>query len=111
VPLGRYAETALRRLGLWGAVQARLVRADNVRSALAFVERSEAAAGVVYATDARVAKRLRVAARFPSHSHPPITYPAALLRGATAAAREIFARLFNEEARTVLRQAGFGVVE
>ena len=111
VPVGRYAEAALRRLGLWDAVSARLVRADNVRSALAFVERGEAVAGIVYATDARVGKRLRVAARFPQASHPPITYPVSLIRGATPAAREIWTRLFTEDARAVLREAGFGVVE
>jgi len=110
VPVGRYAEIALRRLGLWEAVNARLVRADNVRSALAFVERGEAAAGIVYATDARVAKRLHLAARFPESSHPQIAYPAALVRGGSPAAREVWVRLFTEDTRAVLREAGFGVV-
>jgi molybdate transport system substrate-binding protein len=110
VPVGRYAQTALQRLGLWDAVNARLVRADNVRSALAFVERGEALAGIVYATDARVAKRLRIAARFPQASHALIAYPAALLRDASPAARDIWMRLFTEDARAVLREAGFGIV-
>jgi molybdate transport system substrate-binding protein len=110
VPVGRYAEAALRRLGLWDAVNTRLVRADNVRSALAFVERGEALAGIVYATDAHVAKRLRIAARFPSDSHPPITYPVALLRGATPPAHAVHAWLFSDETRAVLREAGFGAV-
>ncbi len=108
VPVGRYAQAALQRLGLWDEVNARLVRADNVRSALAFVERGEAAAGIVYATDARVAKGLRVAARFPSDSHPPITYPAALLRNPSASARDVWQRLFSADARDALREAGFG---
>jgi molybdate transport system substrate-binding protein len=108
VPVGLYAEAALRRLGLWSAVDPRLVRADNVRSALAFVERGEAAAGIVYATDARVARGLHIAARFPAASHAPIRYPAALVAGAAPAAREVLARLFAPEAQTALREAGFG---
>ena len=108
VPVGLYAEAALRRLGLWSAVDPRLVRADNVRSALAFVERGEAAAGIVYATDARVARGLRIAARFPAASHAPIRYPAALVAGAAPAARAVLARLFTPEAQTALREAGFG---
>ena len=108
VPVGIYAEAALRRLGLWAAVDARLVRADNVRSALAFVERGEAAAGIVYATDARVARGLHIAARFPAGSHAPIRYPAALVAGAAPAAREVLARLFTPQAQAVLREAGFG---
>jgi molybdate transport system substrate-binding protein len=109
VPVGRYAQAALQRLGLWEAVQRRLVRTDNVRSALAFVERSEAVAGIVYATDARVARRLRVVARFPQDSHPAITYPAALLRGASPAAHEVWKRLFGTQTRDLLREAGFGI--
>jgi molybdate transport system substrate-binding protein len=108
VPVGIYAESALRRLGLWPAVNPRLVRADNVRSALAFVERGEAAAGIVYATDARVARGLHIAARFPAASHAPIRYPAALVAGAGPAAREVLMRLFTPEAQTALRAAGFG---
>jgi molybdate transport system substrate-binding protein len=108
VPVGRYAKQALVALGLWAAVEPRLVRADNVRSALAFVERGEANAGIVYATDARVGRGLFVAARFPASSHAPIRYPAALVKGAGRAAREVLERLFSREAQTVLREAGFG---
>jgi molybdate transport system substrate-binding protein len=108
VPVGMYAEAALRRLGLWDAVEPRLVRCDNVRSALAFVERGEAAAGIVYATDARVARGLHIAARFPASSHAPIRYPAALVAGAAPAARGVLARLFTPESQAALRAAGFG---
>jgi molybdate transport system substrate-binding protein len=108
VPVGRYAEAALRELGLWNDVQARLVRADNVRSALAFVERGEATAGMVYATDAKVARGLMIAARFPTSSHPPIRYPAAMVRGATGAARLLIERLFEPATQQALREAGFG---
>ena len=45
-------EQALKKLGLWDAVSPRLARADDVRSALLLVERGEAPAGIVYATDA-----------------------------------------------------------
>ena len=108
VPVGLYARAALTRLGLWAEVDPRLVRADNVRSALAFVERGEAASGIVYATDARVSRSLHVAARFPAASHPPIRYPAALVKDAAPAAREVLARLFAPEAQAALREAGFG---
>jgi len=39
VPVGRYAQQALTKLGVWKDVQTRLVPADSVRSALAFVDR------------------------------------------------------------------------
>src|SRR5690606_8969568 len=52
VPAGRYAKAALTSLGLWDAVQQRIIAADNVRSALRFVARREAPLGIVYRTDA-----------------------------------------------------------
>jgi molybdate transport system substrate-binding protein len=82
VPVGRYAHEALANLGVWDQVAARLVRADSVRSALAFVDRGEAALGIVYATDALVDKNVRVVDMFPADSHMPIIYPAALTTGA-----------------------------
>jgi molybdate transport system substrate-binding protein len=107
VPVGRYAEAALRSLGLWNEIEARLVRAENVRSALAFVERGEAAAGIVYASDATASSRVRVAARFPRHSHPPIHYPAALVSGAGAAAARVLESLGSPATRRLWQLAGF----
>ncbi|MGO9994455.1 MAG: molybdate ABC transporter substrate-binding protein [Steroidobacteraceae bacterium] len=60
VPVGHYAREALTKLGVWNDVEKRLVRADSVRSALAFVDRGEAALGIVYATDAEIDKKVRV---------------------------------------------------
>src|SRR5271167_2171823 len=88
VPVGRYAKEALIALGVWDSVSARLVRADSVRAALAFVDRGEASLGIVYATDALVDKSVRLVDEFPAGSHAPIIYPAAL----TAAARRAILR-------------------
>jgi molybdate transport system substrate-binding protein len=88
VPVGRYAREALTNLGLWNQVADRVVRADSVRSALAFVDRGEAPLGIVYETDALIDKRVRVVDMFPADSHKPIVYPIALTRTAkTGAAR------------------------
>jgi molybdate transport system substrate-binding protein len=83
VPVGRYAREALTQLGVWGDIEARLVRTDSVRSALAFVDRGEASLGIVYATDAKIDNKVRVVDVFPDNTHKPIVYPVAL----TAVAR------------------------
>ena len=59
-------------------VSRRIVRAENVRAALAFVARGEAPLGIVYRTDALAEKRVRIVDEFPEDSHPPIIYPIAL---------------------------------
>jgi len=55
------------------------------RAALEMVGRGEASLGIVYETDAKVEKNVKIVGHFPEDSHPPITYPVAL----TANARPI----------------------
>ncbi len=108
VPVGRYARAALTSLGAWDAAMPKLARAENVRAALAFVERGDAAAGIVYATDARASGKVVIAGVFPAASHPPITYPAALVTaGADAEARAFFGFLTGPKARAILIAQGF----
>jgi molybdate transport system substrate-binding protein len=78
VPAGIYAKQALTSLGQWQKVAPRLARADNVRAALALVERGEAPIGIVYQTDARISDKVKIMGTFPEKSHPAITYPVAL---------------------------------
>lgn len=79
VPAGRYGKAALEAIGAWKSVSGRIAAAQNVRAALALVERGAVPLGIVYATDAEAAPDVRVVASFPASSHPPIRYPAALL--------------------------------
>jgi molybdate transport system substrate-binding protein len=108
VPAGRYGREALESLGLWPAVAARITRSENVRAALALVERGEAPLGIVYATDVQAAPALRAVAVFPKGSHAAIRYPAALLaagRHADAAAFLTF--LGSPDGQRIFRGHGF----
>jgi molybdate transport system substrate-binding protein len=107
VPVGRYARSALTTLGVWDEVADRLVRADNVRSAMLFVARGEVPLGIVYATDAAVDSKVRVIDMFPTNTHAPITYPAAALNGAKPEAATFIAYLAGEQARVAWRKFGF----
>jgi molybdate transport system substrate-binding protein len=109
VPAGRYGKEALVSLGVWDSVAPRLARTENVRAALALVERGEAPAGIVYATDARASKKVRVVGVFPAASHKPISYPIALLGTATHQEAEPFRRfLLSRAGRTIFARYGFG---
>jgi molybdate transport system substrate-binding protein len=110
VPVGLYAEQALRKLGLWEAVAPRLARTEDVRGALLLVERGEAPAGVVYSTDAAVSKGVAIAGSFPADSHEPITYPFAVTKaGDTQQARALLEFLAGPRARAVFARRGFKV--
>jgi molybdate transport system substrate-binding protein len=107
VPVGRYAQAALTSLGVWNAVSSRLIRADSVRSALAFVDRGEAPLGIVYETDARIDKNVRVIDMFPAASHPPIVYPAALTASAQPAAEKFLSFIRSPSGDAVFEAYGF----
>ena len=112
VPAGIYGRQALKALGIWNSVAPRVVQADNVRAALAFVARGEAPFGIVYATDAGASAKVSVVASFPPSSHRPIVYPAALTAGTgNGKADAFYAHLFSDEARRLFERQGFTVVE
>ena len=107
VPAGRYGKAALENLGLWAALEDRLARAENVRAALALVERGEAPLGIVYATDAQASDRVRVVAGFPAASHPPIDYPVALLPGAGSEAGGFHRFILSARGQAIFAALGF----
>jgi len=110
VPAGRYARAALESLGLWERVKGRIVPAENVRAALALVERGEVPLGIVYATDAQASQGVTVAYRFPPESHPPIRYPVAVLAASRHHDTSVFqAFLASEEAQRIFERHGFGM--
>ncbi len=112
VPAGIYGKQALTRLGLWDGVKDRIAPAADVRGALFLVERGEAPAGIVYATDAAAVQGVAVAGVFPAGSHPPITYPFAIVAGHdSAGARELLAFASGAEARAIFARRGFALLE
>jgi molybdate transport system substrate-binding protein len=108
VPAGKYGREALTRLSVWDAVAPRVAGADNVRSALALVERGEAPYGIVYATDALASKGVKAVGIFPESSHAPITYPVALLATSASPDAEAFRRfLLSGAGKAIFRRYGF----
>ncbi len=108
VPVGKYARAALTRLGVWEAVQDRIIPADNARTALNFVTLGEAPLGIVYATDARGNDKVRVIDTFPAATHDPISYPAAATSNASADAIGFVRFLSSDTAQLIFERAGFG---
>lgn len=108
VPAGIYGKAALQALGVWAELEPLTARAADVRGALALVERGEAAAGIVYATDAAITGKVRIVGVFPESSHPPVTYPAAIVRGGESdTARALLAFLQSDAAAAIFRRFGF----
>ncbi len=106
VPAGIYGKETLEALKVWPEVEKHTAPTNNVRIALALVERSESKLGIVYKTDALQSDKVAIAAEFDDKLHTPIRYPMATLndQDATKAFGEF---LKTAQARQVLAKYGF----
>jgi molybdate transport system substrate-binding protein len=87
----------------------KIVSGDDVRVTLAFVERGEAEAGIVYDTDARITDKVEVVHTFDASTHEPIRYPLVLLKAGQEkeAARKLFGFMQSTRAAEVFKKHGF----
>jgi molybdate transport system substrate-binding protein len=108
VPAGKYGKQALVNLGVWESVSSKVVAADSVRSAMAFVQSGEAPFGIVYATDAASSKQVRVAGIFPLSSHKRITYPVAMIKDQDSPEARAFLKFVEgPDGRAIFTKYGF----
>ena len=110
VPVGKYTKQSLTKLNWLNTLNGRIVGADNVRSALAFVERGECQVGIVYKTDALQSKKVKISGVFPAHTHSPIVYPIALTQQGSKNADAVKLMRFmshHAKARKIYQHYGF----
>lgn len=108
-PAGIYAKEALTKLALWEKLKAKTASVVDVRATLIFVEKKEAEAGFVYATDAAITSKVKVVYRFPVELTKPIRYPLVLTKtGASRpAAGKLYDYLQTPDAFEVFQELGF----
>jgi molybdate transport system substrate-binding protein len=107
VPVGKYAKTALEKLGAWQAAEPKFAMAENVRAALMLVARGEAVLGIVYSTDAKIEPGVKIVGTFPADSHPAIIYPVAATTTAKAEAADYLVFLRSSAAKSIFEKYGF----
>lgn len=113
VPAGGYAKEVLTTLGLFEALQPKLVFAKDVRQVLSYVETGNVDAGLVYATDAQISGGVEVLATAPPDSHAPIVYPVAIAQDSTqvAVAEDFLTFLSTDTATEIFQDYGFSRVD
>ncbi|MBO6635723.1 molybdate ABC transporter substrate-binding protein [Parvibaculum sp.] len=108
VPAGIYAKEALIHLGLWDGVAPHVIAGDDVRTALAWVARGEARAGIVYRTDAQISSDVIIVDALSEGSHEPVRYPIALIEAQeNDTAREFLAFMSGSKASKIFARFGF----
>ncbi|MDX6021145.1 molybdate ABC transporter substrate-binding protein [Scandinavium sp. V105_16] len=108
VPAGIYAKEALQKLGAWDTLSPKLAPAEDVRGALALVERNEAPLGIVYGSDAVASNGVKVVGTFPEDSHKKVEYPMAITDGHNnAMVKAFYDYLKGPQASAIFKQYGF----
>lgn len=112
-PYGRAAEQALRSLGVWEAVQPRLLLGENVAQAAQFASSGNADGGII-AYSLALAPALRDRGTFallPETLHAPLRQRMVLLQRASPAATRFYDYLRSPSSRAILSQYGFVLPE
>ena len=92
VPVGQYAQEVFINLGNWEAVSAIASFGTNVTEVLNWVAEGSADAGVVYATDAAISKKVEIIAEAPAGSlKTKVIYPVGMV---SASSHSVEAQLF-----------------
>jgi molybdate transport system substrate-binding protein len=113
-PYGQAAKKVLQRLGVWDTYRQQIVMGENVAQTFQFVSTGNAVMGFVALSqvlDYQVAARQYW--QVPQSQHDPIRQSALLLKRGrdNAAARAFFRFLQSGEARKIIVQSGYGIVE
>jgi molybdate transport system substrate-binding protein len=109
VPAGRYAREALEQAGLWDTLSPKFILAESVRQVLDYVRRGEVDAGLVYSTDAAIAKgKVKVAQTVTEPE--PILYPLAVTASTAqkALGQSFVDFVLSPPAQEIFHRFGFG---
>lgn len=107
-PAGKLGRAGLESLGLWPSVADKVAIAESPPAAVTLVVRGEAPVALVFSTDAKGVAGIKVSGIFPDNSHPPIVFPAALLRDSRDPdAARFLAFLASAKAAAVFERYGY----
>lgn len=110
VPVGQYAREALERLALWDKLSGRVVHGANVAAVLAYVQRGEVAAAIVYRTEIEGVKGIEVldVAKGPWAPRPEIWAGVVAESQDRANAQKFVNFMASAAGRRVFESFGFG---
>lgn len=108
-PYGKRAEEALRHVGVWDALQGKLVLGENVAQAAQLATSGSSQGGII-AYSLAISPKLKDVGSYaliPAEWHEPLQQRMVLLKGAGQVAEQFYDYMQAPEARAVLRRFGF----
>jgi molybdate transport system substrate-binding protein len=112
VPAGKYAQEVLTYLKMFDATKSKFVFAKDVRQVLSYVETGNVDAGIVYLTDAKLSKLVKIVATAPAKSHSPVVYPMAVMQSSKniTQAKSFTDYLLSQKANSIYKKYGFTTI-
>lgn len=112
-PAGQYARECINSFGMWDQIEHSVVRAPNVRAALAFVETGSADLAFIYRTDLQLSGTVEKVLQCPEGSHSSIEYLVSLVSSGESVQHGMdFIKFLNSEyAVGIMGNYGFTVIE
>ncbi|MBW9153318.1 molybdate ABC transporter substrate-binding protein [Clostridium estertheticum] len=110
VPVGQYSEEILTSLKILDKVKAKAVYAKDVKEVLSWVESGDADAGIVYGSDAKTSKKVKVIAVAGKELYKkPVVYPVAVIKASKNIddTKEFLKYLSSDKAKAVFVKYGF----
>ena len=98
VPVGQYSEEILSNLSILDIAKEKAVYGSDVRNVLDWVETAEVDCGIVYSTDAKIAKNINIIAEAPEGTHKKVIYPISIIK-------------YSDKSKEIFQNYGFTVVK
>lgn len=113
VPVGQYSEEILSNLSILDIAKEKAVYGSDVRNVLDWVETAEVDCGIVYATDAKIAKNINIIAEAPEGTHKKVIYPIAIIKSSQnkEEAKKFIEYISTDKSKEIFKNYGFTVVE
>lgn len=108
-PYGKRAEEALKKSGLWGDIQNKLIFGENVAQTAQFATSGSAQGGIIAYSLALAPEvsKLGKYALIPAEWHNPLKQRMALIKGAGETAKAFYAFVQTPPARAIFKKFGF----
>ncbi|MCB2293335.1 molybdate ABC transporter substrate-binding protein [Clostridium algoriphilum] len=110
VPVGQYSEEILTSLKILEKVKTKAVYGKDVKEVLSWVESGDADAGIVYGTDAKTSKKVKVLVTAGKELYKkPVVYPVAVIKASKNVddTKAFLKYLSSDKAKAVFASYGF----
>lgn len=113
VPVGQYSEEILSNLSILDIAKEKAVYGSDVRNVLDWVETAEVDCGIVYATDAKIAKNINIIAEAPEGTNKKVIYPISIIKSSQnkEEAKKFIEYISTDKSKEIFQNYGFTVVK